>query len=269
VDQGSDPRPGRIAGLVAEAASQVRFFSRLPLPSLGAFDDPARPPPFARALRMLPFAALLVALPGAVVLALLERTELASPVVAVLAVIAVTLVTGAFHEDGLADVADAFAGGATRERRLEIMKDSRIGAFGGVALVAQFVLRVALLAELVERFEAQAGLLVLAVAPLARVAPLVLMVLLPPARPDGLARAVGRPEPHALALAGALALAIFCAVTPVIVGPAEALAGLAVALAGLAGLAGLARRAIGGHTGDVIGAGALVVEIGLLIGLSM
>ena len=260
---------GHIAGLLAETASQIRFFSRLPLPALGAFDDPVAPPPFARALRMLPLAAVVIALPGAVALALLERTELSALVVATLAVVVATLVTGAFHEDGLADVADAFAGGSTVERRLEIMKDSRIGAFGGVALVAQFVLRVALLADLVDRFEAEAGLLVLAVAPLARVAPLALMGLLDPARPDGLARAVGRPEPAALAIAGAAAAAIFLAVAPQVVGPSEALAALGVALAALAGLAALAKRAIGGYTGDVIGAGALVAEIALLLGLSM
>lgn len=269
MDEGSDLRPGRIEGLLAEAASQVRFFSRLPLPALGAFDDPARPPPFARALRMLPFAALVIALPGAVALALLERTDLSSFVVAALVVIVATLVTGAFHEDGLADVADAFAGGSTVDRRLEIMKDSRIGAFGGIALCAQFVLRVALLADLVDRFEAQAGLLVLAAAPLARVAPLALMLLLDPARPDGLARAVGRPEPRALALAGVVAVAIFLGVVPLVAGPAEALLALGLAIAALAALAGLAKRAIGGFTGDVIGAGALVAEIALLLGVSI
>ncbi|NLH80403.1 MAG: adenosylcobinamide-GDP ribazoletransferase, partial [Phyllobacteriaceae bacterium] len=187
----------------------VRFFSRLPLPSLGPADDLAAPPPFARALRMLPFAALVIALPAAVVLAALDRTDLSSLVAATLTVIALTLTTGAFHEDGLADVADAFAGGRDPARRLEIMKDSRIGAFGGVALAAQFVLRVGLVADLLDRHEAHAGLLLLAVVPLSRVAAVGLMVLLPPARADGLARAAGRPETTALTLAGVLAGAIF------------------------------------------------------------
>lgn len=261
-------RPALPALLLAEVASMVRFFSRLPLPSLGAADDPAAPPPFARALRMLPFAALVIALPAAVTLALLDRTDLSSLTVATLTVIVATIATGAFHDDGLADVADAFAGGATVERRLEIMKDSRIGAFGGIALALQAILRVALLAELLDRYEAQAGLLLLAVAPLARVAALVPMVVLPPARPDGLAQAVGRPEPAALAVALALALAIFLAVVPLVVGPAETLLALGVGLAAVAGLAGLAARAIGGVTGDVVGAAVLVGEIALLVGLS-
>lgn len=264
-----DAPAGCATGLLAEAAAQVRFFSRLPLPPLGAFDDPAAPPPFARALRMLPLAAVVIALPGAVAVVLLQATDLSALVVATIAVVVATLVGGAFHEDGLADVADAFAGGSTAARRLEIMKDSRIGAFGGVALVAQFVLRVALLAGLIDRFGIETGLLVLAVAPLARVAPLALMVLFDPARPDGLARAVGRPEPAALGLAGASAVAIFLLVVPLVVGPSETLLALGVGLAGLAALAGLAKRAIGGYTGDVIGAGALVAEITLLLGLSM
>ncbi len=258
-----------LAGLLAETAAMVRFWSRLPLPRLGSADDLAAPPPFARALRMLPLAALIVVAPVAMIAALLDHTDLSALVVAAVTVIAATLITGAFHEDGLADVADAFAGGRTAERRLAIMKDSRIGAFGGVALAAQFVLRVALVADLLERFGGWAALLLLAVAPLARVAPLALMVLLPPARSDGLAKSVGRPETMALAVAFAVAAMIFLAVVPAVVGPAEALAALGVALGALTALAAQAKRAIGGVTGDVVGAGTLLTETGLLLGLSM
>lgn len=254
---------------IAETAAMVRFFSRLPVPALGRFDDLGRPPPFARAIRMLPFAALVIAAPAAFLAALLDGSDLSSLVVATLTVIAATLTTGAFHEDGLADVADAFAGGATVARRLEIMKDSRVGAFGAVALAAQFVLRVALLADLLDRFEAGVGLLVLCVAPLARVGAVSLLTVLPPARPDGLARAAGRPEPVALGIAGVAAVAIFVALAGLVVGPHEAFFALGLGLAALAALAGLARRAIGGVTGDVVGAGALVAEMALYLGLAV
>ncbi len=260
--------PSFPARLLAETAAMVRFFSRLPLPSLGPADDLAAPPPFARALRTLPIAALVIALPAAVLTAVLDRSDLSSLVAATLVVIAATLVTGAFHEDGLADVADAFAGGRDKERRLEIMKDSRIGAFGGVALAAQFVLRVALIADLLDRFEAQAGLLLLAVAPLSRVAAVSLMVLLPPARADGLARAAGRPETSALTVAGVLAGVFFLAFAVPIAEPATVLLALGLALAAVAAVAGLAARAVGGVTGDVVGAGALVAEMALLVGLA-
>lgn len=262
------PAPSPLAVVLAEGAAMVRFYSRLPLPRLGPADDPAAPPPFGRAIRLLPLAGLVVALPSAVVVALLAASDLPDLVVGLLAVAVMAYVTGAFHEDGIADVADGFGGGMTAERRLEIMKDSRIGAFGGVALSAQFLLRASLVAEVVRRHDGlDAALVVLAVAALARVLPLALMVGLPPARPDGLGRAAGRPETAALAVAlaggGLFALAVFA---PVAGGPAAMLA-LGLAGAAVLGLGALARAKIGGFTGDVVGAGTIVAEIAALIGL--
>ena len=262
-------RAGRLAALLAEAAAQVRFFSRLPIPRLGPADDPAAPPPFPRAIRMLPPAALVVAAPAAALVALLTPTALSSLTLAVLAVALAALITGGLHEDGLADVADAFAGGRTVERRLEIMKDSRIGAFGGIALIAQFLLRATLLAELIDRLDVFAGACLLAVAPLARVAALVLLWGLPPARADGLGRAAGAPETPALAIAFGLALMLFVVPAWTLVGPGEAALALALAAASLAALALLAQAKIGGVTGDVVGAAVVVAEIALFLGLSM
>ncbi len=257
-----------VAVLLGEAAAMVRFYSRLPVPRLGAFDDPTSPPPFGRALRMLPWASLVIGLPAAVVVAMLGATLLPSLVVAVFAIATLAVITGAFHEDGLADVADGFCGGATAERRLEIMKDSRIGAFGGVALAAQFLLRAGLVAAALDRFGAPAAsVIVLAVAALARVMPLVLMAALPPARPDGLGRAAGRPDPTALSLAGAGAGAIALLGLPPIVGAAALLASIAIAGAAVLGLGLTARARIGGFTGDVVGAGTIVAEIAALTGL--
>ncbi len=255
--------------LLAEAAAMTRFFSRLPLPRLGKADDPASPPPFARALRMLPLASLMIAAPAALIAALLAASPLSSLAAAAVTVTAMTLATGAFHEDGLADVADAFAGGRDAARRLEIMKDSRIGAYGGTALAAQFVLRTSLLADLIEVVGPRAGLLVLVVAALARTAALGLAWLLPNARADGLASSVGRPETVPLAIGLGTALALFLVIATTVAGPAEALMALGLALAALAGLAALARAKIGGVTGDVIGAGVLVAEIALLLGLAL
>ncbi len=271
-----DARPATVtipaslpARLVAEFAAQVRFFSRLPLPRLGPADDPAAPPPFARALRLLPFAGVAIAAPAALVVALAGLTELSSLAIAALAVVVTTIVTGAFHEDGLADVADGFGGGFSVERRLEIMKDSRIGAFGGIALAAQFVLRTVLIGDLIDGIGAgETALVLLGVAALARSASLVLMVALPPARADGLGRAAGRPEPGALAAALVVGGAFFVAVTVVPVGAFGVATGLVAAAAAAAGLAGLAKAKIGGFTGDVVGAGTLVVEIALLVGLT-
>ncbi len=258
-----------MARLAAEFAAMIRFYSRLSPPPLSRLDDPTAPPPFGTAIRMLPFSALVIALPGALVAWLLSMTQLSSPVVAALALVVTTIVTGAFHEDGIADVADGFGGGMIPERRLEIMKDSRIGAFGGVALAAQFALRTALLADLLDGFDGPAtALVMLAVASAARVAPLALMALMPPARADGLGRAAGAPQSAALALAFGGAGALFIAVTVPLAGTAATLTALGVAALALWAHGRLAMAKIGGFTGDVVGAGTIVAEIALMVGLT-
>ncbi len=270
---GRMPPPPRMPGglpmlLLAEFAAMIRFYSRLPIPLLGPADEPASPPPFGRAIRMLPWASLIVAAPAACLAALLARTNLPGLVVGALVVAMLAAVSGAFHEDGFADVADGFGGGATPERRLAIMKDSRIGAFGGVALAAQFLLRAALVGEAVDRFEGDgAGLAVLAAAVLARVLPPALMSALPPARPDGLGRAAGRPEPQALLWSIAGGAAIWFAATAGLDGSALPAIGFGFAIAAVFGLGLWARAKIGGFTGDVIGAGTIAVEIAALGGL--
>lgn len=258
-----------VAHLLAEIGTMVRFYSRLSPPPLSRLDDPAAPAPFAVALRMLPIASVVIAAPGALVLGLLAQTELSSLAVATLAVVVTTIITGAFHEDGIADIADGFGGGATVERRLEIMKDSRIGAFGGVALAAQFGLRVVLLGDLLDRFDGPSTTgLALGIAAVARVAPLALMALMKPARPDGLGRAVGQPEPAALAIAFGLAGALYLVVAMPTCGATATLVGLAGCGLALALLARFAVTKIGGFTGDVIGAGTIVAEIALMVGLA-
>lgn len=272
--RGRSPSPspaeaGALATLLGETAAMIRFFSRLPCPRLSACDDPAAPPPFGRAIRMLPLAAIAIAAPGAAVLAGLAPSGLSGLVVAALAVAVSTMVTGALHEDGFADVADGFGGGATRERALEIMKDSRIGAFGGLALAAQFVLRAGLLAELLDRLDGAVAGVAIGAAVLARVVGLAPMVLLEPARADGLGRAAGGPEPAAYAIALAGGVAVFALAGVTLVGPAETLAGLTATAAAVGGLLAWAKAKIGGFTGDVVGAAVIAAEIAALIGLSL
>ena len=171
------------------------------------------------------------------------------------------VVTGALHEDGLADVADGFWGGWTPERRLEIMRDSRIGAYGALALVLGVGLRWAALAAL-----APSALLFapIAAGALSRAGMAAVMAALAPARPGGLAASVGRPSPVTAALAGALGLVVAgLAVGP----PAAFLAALAVAAAA-AGMAALARAKLGGQTGDVLGAAQQAGELAVLVALA-
>ncbi len=167
------------------------------------------------------------------------------------------LLTGGLHEDGLADCADGFWGGRTRLRRLEIMKDSRIGSYGVLALILVTLFRWQALAALL----AEPGFAgaVIAAACLSRAPMAALSALLPNARGTGLSAAVGRATPAAAVLAAGLALALALAAT----GPAALAMVLTVALTSLA-LALLARAKIGGQTGDVLGAAQQLSEAAAL-----
>jgi adenosylcobinamide-GDP ribazoletransferase len=182
---------------------------------------------------------------------------LPATIAAIVAVGASVLTTGALHEDGLADTADGFGGGATVARKLEIMRDSRIGSFGALALMLSLGLRVAALTALAEPGRVFVALI--AAGTLGRGAMIGIMLALPPARPDGLAASLGR-VPLAPAVIG-LAIAGACVLLP---HGARAL--LAAIVAG-AVMVWLARRQIGGYTGDVLGATEQVVECAVLVAM--
>jgi adenosylcobinamide-GDP ribazoletransferase len=178
---------------------------------------------------------------------------------ALLAVAAGLMLTGAFHEDGLADTADGFGGGATRDEKLAIMRDSRHGTFGIVALVLSIGLRAAALAALGDPI--RVGLALLAAHAVSRGALPVAMRLLSPARPDGLGAAAGRPSLAVAIIAAAIGAAIALAV----LGPRAGLLALLLAGGAVALAAVLARRQIGGYTGDVLGFFQQIGEIVMLL----
>ena len=257
--------PGR--GALYDLAGCLRFYSRLPVPQLPEEPDPHRSPDFTRLPRMLPLAGVIVALPAALVLAAAWWIGLGPFLAATLAVAVLVLATGALHEDGLADVADGFGGGTTRERRLEIMRDSRIGAYGGAALVLALALRIGALATLLDRTGYAAATALVLAAAVSRVAALTPMLLLEPARPGGLSASVGHPDRASLATALGLGAGLALAAVPL--GLPFGGVALMIPCAGIAalGLTRLARAAIGGQTGDVIGACQQVSEIAALLAL--
>jgi adenosylcobinamide-GDP ribazoletransferase len=171
--------------------------------------------------------------------------------------------TGAMHEDGLADTADGLWGGWTIERRLQIMRDSHIGSYGVLALILSLGLRWVALALLIAAGNGVLIGAVIAAAALSRAVLPGLMTVLPAARVDGLAHGVGTPgwgvSTCALGFGGALA---WLGAGAAIVLPAL------VAFLAVAALAAIARAKIGGHTGDILGAAQQVAEISLLLGLS-
>lgn len=254
---------------VVDIARCLRFYSRLPVPALPWERDPHRAPDFDALARMLPIAGALIGAVGACILMAALAAGFGPWLSAAIAIASLTLVTGAFHEDGLADAMDGFGGGQTPERRLEIMRDSRIGSFGGAALMLAFILRVAALATLAERLEPVAAAAALVViGALSRIAALSLMASLPPARLVGSSYAVGTPSAAthraAWVLAGGIALLIAVAANLPLPGIALAF----IAAGGIARLmTHLSRRLIGGQTGDVAGATQQFAEIAGLIGL--
>jgi adenosylcobinamide-GDP ribazoletransferase len=169
------------------------------------------------------------------------------------------LTTGCLHEDGLADTADGFGGGNTSERKLDIMRDSHIGVYGVCALALSLVLRVGAVASLPSTHAVVWALIAAHAA--ARAAMPAFMLLLPPARSDGLAFDAGRPPREAVAAAaviGFLILAICLHLGHGVL--ALILLAVVVAL-----MAWLAMRQIGGQTGDVLGALEQVSEIVVLL----
>ena len=125
-------------------------------------------------------------------LALAHRLGLPPIVAAGLAIAALAASTGALHEDGLADVADGFGGGATRERKLEIMRDSRIGAFGATALALSLILRTGALAAALSAGLGFAAASLVLVSGVSRAGALFPLALLDPARSEGAGASAGR-----------------------------------------------------------------------------
>ncbi|MGE3244696.1 MAG: adenosylcobinamide-GDP ribazoletransferase [Beijerinckiaceae bacterium] len=261
-NQSGQERAGLPVQLACDLLACLRFYSRLPVPVFAFEPSPHGMLDFTHAVRILPLAGAIIALPACAMIGLATAVGLPAPVTAGLALAIFVLATGAFHEDGLADTADGFGGGSTRERKLEIMKDSRVGTYGAIALVLATGLRWVCLWEILLRLGAAGAVLVLiAAAAASRTAALWPLAVLPPARNDGAAWAAGKPDVAALAMA-----ALWCAALSL---PLYALQHsahatisllIAAAAAGWA-IARLARRQIGGQTGDVAGAAQQIAEI--------
>ncbi|RZJ77952.1 MAG: adenosylcobinamide-GDP ribazoletransferase, partial [Brevundimonas sp.] len=171
------------------------------------------------------------------------------------------MLTGGLHEDGLSDTADGLFGGWTKARRLEIMKDSRVGSYGVLALVLVTLARWSALTAVLVYGGHWAALV--ATGALSRAPMVLVMSLLPNARGEGLSHATGRPGSVTAMIALSLAVAIAVALTGWTAVPlAFAALGAAVALAASA------LRRIGGQTGDVLGASQQLAEVACLAVLS-
>ncbi len=183
---------------------------------------------------------------------------------AIIAVGGTILLTGGLHEDGLGDVADGFGGGRTKQDKLKIMRDSRVGSYGVLCLVLSVAARLGALATLVEKLPLLFIVCILiASAALSRGLMVSIITILSPARKEGLSAALSPPLARSL-----LTCAVAGAITTVALWPVMSVFGILITLlitviaTGI--LAILAFRQIGGHTGDVAGAAQQIAEIACL-----
>jgi len=238
-----------------ELTACIVFCTRLPLLRATPISRDA----IARAAWAFPVAGLVVGIIGAIVYALAHKFGLPAWPAAALAVAATMLVSGCLHEDGLADTADGFGGGKTREQKLNIMRDSRIGVYGVCALTMSLILRVGVLASLPGAHAVVWALIASHAG--ARAAMPALMLVLPPARSDGLSFDAGQPPSEAVAAAAVIGFLILA----ICLHFGHGLLALIVLAVIIALTAWLATRQIGGQTGDVLGALEQVSEIAVLL----
>ncbi|MBI2720350.1 MAG: adenosylcobinamide-GDP ribazoletransferase [Rhizobiales bacterium] len=250
---------GRIR-LFAEFLVALRFLTRLPVPFLRTLD----PPPVCRAMGMFPVAGAMVGGISGAVLVLFHLARLPDLFSAAAALAAGAIVTGALHEDGLADIADGFGGGQTREQRLDIMRDSRIGTYGGLALGLVTLARASLLTALLALPSGSVVILMATAAAFSRALMVDLVWATRPARHDGLSVMAGRPSRNTTLLAlsiGGIGGGVAAAFA---LNPAGSVLALVAAGMTVAAVRGLAMRKIGGQTGDVLGAAQVLSETAML-----
>jgi adenosylcobinamide-GDP ribazoletransferase len=253
-------RPKRVGTdrLIEELTAAAIFLTRLPI----RFDGDMPADLHGRALGWYPAIGALIGLGGALVYAAGTTAGLTSMMAALLTLGVQIAVTGALHEDGLADVADGFGGGRDKMAKLAIMRDSRLGSYGVLALIFSVGLRWSALVALADPLAVAAALV--ASGALSRAVVPAVYGWLDPARTDGVAAGLGGPPGARVVMAAVLGACL----GGLVLG-AAALPALAVAI--MAGLAvgWTAFRQIGGHTGDVLGACQQVVEIAVLLTLVM
>jgi adenosylcobinamide-GDP ribazoletransferase len=207
---------------------------------------------------MFPLVGAAVGVAAGAVLLFAHGLGLPPLVAAFVALAALVVLTGALHEDGLGDVADGFGGGRTPDDKLRIMRDSRVGTYGVVAIVFSLALRAAAVAALPAVLGAAA---IIAAAALSRAMLPAILRWLPSVRPAGMGAEAGRPPLRAVAAAAVIG----GLVALIALGPVTALLAAALAAIGAAAVALLARRQIGGHTGDVCGAAQQTAEVAALL----
>jgi adenosylcobinamide-GDP ribazoletransferase len=239
----------------------LQFFTRLPIPRWVGFETDW----LQHSSRYFPLVGLVVAAIAGGVYAL-AALLLPAPVAVLLSTAAAIYATGAFHEDGFADMCDGFGGGLTRERVLDIMKDSRIGAYGAIGIMLLLALKCTVLAGMAPRL-VLASLLV--AHPCSRLMATALIWRMQYARSEGKSKPLAQHMRN-----GEFLIACLCALLPLLLVAQQGWLGLDALACGLAGmlvatlwLARLFARRLGGYTGDCLGAVQQLSEAAFYLGV--
>ncbi|HXP30661.1 MAG TPA: adenosylcobinamide-GDP ribazoletransferase [Stellaceae bacterium] len=222
----------------------LRFLTRLPLGAAG----PPEPGALAPAGWAFPIVGAFIGIVSGLAYAVAASLDLPPLAAGLIAIGASVLLTGGLHEDGLADTADGLGGGSDPAERLAIMRDSRLGSFGVLALIFSVGLRAAAIAFIATRWQVLGALI--AAHAVGRGALPAALALLPPARSEGLGAEAGQPDQAVVLWSAGIAVVIALAALGWRTGiEAAAAAAIVMALR-----AWIARRQLGGQTGDVLGA---------------
>ena len=219
----------------------------------------------SKASRFFPIIGGVIGLFAALVLWIGSWFDFSPNLLALFALLTLTLITGALHEDGLADTLDGLGGGITRDQKLKIMRDSQIGSYGVMSLLFSFGLRWAAYAEITEQGVGYILVTLISTAAGSRAALPLIMYLIPVAREDGLSVSAGKPGFDRVVTAlliggGFLLFTLGFRISIVALGLSILFAGLFVYF--------VATR-IGGQTGDVLGAAQQITEITILLAIIM
>jgi len=259
----SDPFRDELMALLADLRASLAFLTRIPASIMGASSGSR--PNFVRGARLFPVVGGVVGLIGGAVIVVIGALH-EPPVISVaLGLLTMILLTGGLHEDGLADTADGFGGGSTAERRLEIMDDGRIGTFGALALFFSLFLRMAALWGLAAAGEFRAAWCLVAAEALSRAAMVGLWYALPAARMGGLAEQTGPPNQQAMLVGFAIAGVIVLVTVIPTVGFAAAVVATAIAAGVAYAFTRVTALAIGGRTGDTLGACQQITAAAFLV----
>ncbi|MBT5187880.1 MAG: adenosylcobinamide-GDP ribazoletransferase [Kordiimonadaceae bacterium] len=241
-----------------DIAAAFMLLTRIPI-NWQKISDEA--PDLNRCLWAYPLVGLTVALIGSIFYYAAYLLHLPNLVSILIAITIMVFLTGAFHEDGLADVADGFGGGQTKEDKLEIMRDSRIGTYGSLALILAISLKTSSLYEMSSVNVISA---LICAAMVSRFMIILVLKFLPPARKESLSTQAGKPSANNIAVAfistWGVVLLLTDFKTSVIIFICAALSTTI--------LCKITLKQIGGYTGDVLGAAQQISEISILVFLS-